>query len=314
MDLRETLASGAVVMTGGSIVERLRRDPDVVLHPDLLNAAFVQDPARRPMLAAVYREYLDISARHELPTIVCTPTWRANEERCRRAGTKCDALNRDAAAFLREIRDGYSPYADRIFVGGLMGCRGDAYDPSESLGPDQAAAFHSVQARALAAGGVDFLVAVTLPAAPEALGMAAALSDTGLPYFLSFMIRPSGRLLDGTALHDAIRVIDEAATPRPLAYWVNCVHPTVLHTALDTESRLPNWPVGRLIGLQANTSTLSPEELDGCDVLQTEAPEAFVEAMLAVARAHDLRILGGCCGTAPEHIDLLAARLAAPQN
>jgi len=63
----------------------------------------------------------------------------------------------------------------------------------------------------------------------------------------------------------------------------------------------------RLIGLQANTSKRSPEELDGLEQLEGETPEAFAEQMLEVHRQHGTRILGGCCGTDDRHIRCLAA-------
>ncbi len=310
MQIADVLARGAVILTGGSVIERLRRDPTVELDPEVLNAAFVLEPRNRERLATCYRQYLDIGAAYDLPMICATPTWRANPERCDRGGYGCEELNAAAAEFLLQIRSEYGTYASKVFVGGLMGCRGDAYDGSSALGPEQAAEFHALQAQALARAGVDFLLAVTLPAAPEALGIAETLGRCGLPYFLSFIIRPAGALLDGTRLSDMVSVIDAAAQPNPLGFWVNCVHPTVFSAAMRTETpsapRLPE----RVLGLQANTSALPPEELDACAVLQTEEPAPFVTAMMEAHRAFGTRILGGCCGTGPEHIEALAQQFS----
>ena len=63
--------------------------------------------------------------------------------------------------------------------------------------------------------------------------MAQAMSDSGLPYIISFMIRDNGRLLDGTTIHDAIGTIDAGVDVRPECYMTNCVHPTVLYQALS---------------------------------------------------------------------------------
>lgn len=293
------------------MIERLRRDPTIELDPHVLNAAFVLDPTQRERLARCYRDYLRIGETYNLPMICCTPTWRANAERSSRAGYSCGELNARAVSFLRAIRDEYGEYSKKVFVGGLMGCRGDAYSGIEGMGPADAEAFHGDQARALAAAGVDFLVAVTMPSAPESIGMAAALSACGLPYFLSFIVRPSGKLLDTTLLHDIVAVIDNAAKPRPLGYWINCVHPTVFSAALGSAIAAAPWLPQRVYGLQANTSALSPEELDESPQLHSQAPEAFVAAMMQAQSAFGTKILGGCCGTSPAHIERLAAAVAA---
>ena len=79
-----------------------------------------------------------------------------------------------------------------IVICGLMSCRGDAYKPAERLSEDGAFRFHSWQAEKLAEAGVDFLLAATLPALSEAIGLAAAQAATGKPYIISFVLRPQG--------------------------------------------------------------------------------------------------------------------------
>jgi homocysteine S-methyltransferase len=191
----------------------------------------------------------------------------------------------------------------------VLACRGDAYDPAESLSTDEAATFHEEQARALASAGADLLLAATLPAAAEAQGLAIAMSGLGVPYVLSFVLRRSGTLLDGTPLHNAIAMIDEAVEPPPLCYWANCVHATVFTDALQQERASAASVTERLIGLQANTSALPPEALDGSSTLQTEDPSSFASSMLHVHEVLGTRVLGGCCGTAPVHIRHLAEQI-----
>lgn len=311
MSLQSQLEGVRPILTGGAVIERLRRDPDVELDPYLVNSGLALDEGGRARLRPIYREYLDIGARHELPMIACAPTWRASAERCARAGYSHRQVNGTAVDLLLGIRDEYDAYADDVFLGGLMSCRGDAYAPRDALGPDQAAEHHAPQAAALTDAGVDFIVATTLPAAPEALGLAAAVSATGTPYFLSFIIRPTGTLLDGTHLQDAVQVIDAATDPEPLGYWVNCVHPSVFDAAMTAETPAAPDLGDRLLGLQANTSPLSPEELDGAEDLQTEDPETFARALMAVRARFGTRILGGCCGTGRDHIAWLAQLVAA---
>ena len=193
-----------------------------------------------------------------------------------------------------------------MLVGGLLGPAGDAYDPSAALAHGEARAYHAAQAEALASAGVDLLLCATVPALSEALGLADAMGSTGQPYLVSFVVRPTGRLLDGTSLDEAVAEIDEAVDPAPTAYLLNCVHPRVADAALAASPRA----VRRFVGLLANTSARDPDELDGLEELETAEPEPFARELVDVGARRGLHLLGGCCGTGDEHIAALARLLA----
>jgi homocysteine S-methyltransferase len=312
MTFAHALVTEPAILVEGAVIERLRRTSVRPLDPHILHAGWVEDPAGREALATIYREYLDIAERHRLPMLLLSPTWRASQARLTAAGysgAAGRALNETAVRFLQAIREGYTARGVRAFLGGLLGPRGDAYDPRDAMPADEAAIHHRWQAEALAAAGVDVLVAATLPALPEAIGIACALSATRVPYLLSFVLRPGGTLLDGTLLHEAIARIDDAASPPPLGYLVNCVHPRVFVEACTRELAHAPGLRDRLLGLQANTSDLSPEALDGRDTLVDEDPEAFAEAMLRARVQLGIKLLGGCCGTDGRHIESIARRL-----
>ena len=309
MGFSEAVQGQPIILTEGALIERLRRDPAVSLDPHVLHAGLVYEERGREALRGLYRQYLDIGLAADLPMIVCAPTWRANPVRLRQAGLADRNVNRDGARFVAAIRDEYGAYARRVFLGGLLGCMGDAYKPEEGLSADEAARFHGAQAKALAMAGVDFLFAATLPNADEALGMAHAMAACRIPYVVSFVLQRDGRLLDGIPLHQAVATIDEAASPRPLFYMANCVHPRVFETALASEVSRAYRLHERVIGLQANTSTRSPEALEGlADLDAGEAPEVLADAMLRLYRRFRTKILGGCCGTDQRHIAWIARR------
>jgi len=309
MRFQETVAQAAVVLTEGAVIERLRRDPAVALDPHLLHAGLVYDPAAGERLGAIYRQYLEIGRAAGLPMLLGTPTWRANPERAAAAGRAMAEVNQEGVWFLRAILGEVGLYAERVFVGGLVGCRGDAYQPEEALSAAEAARFHTPQAEALAAGGVDFLMGATLPAYSEALGLARALGDTGLPYVLSFVLRPDGTLLDGTPLATAIAEIDDALLPPPAFYMANCVHPRTFAAAMRAAMGLAGDVRYRCIGLQGNSSELPPELLEGLPELDGMDPERYAEALVEIRREFGTRVLGGCCGTDERHLAALARRL-----
>ena len=307
----DALASSSVILGEGAVIERLRRMPGITLDEHVVNSALIYDERGRAALETICRQYLEIGRRYDLPLLLSTPTWRAGRERIAAAGLAGRDLNGDNFRFLDALRREYGDYSRNVFICGLLSCRGDAYKPEEALSAAESRDFHAWQARALAAAGVDLLLAATLPALSEAIGLARALAATGLPYMVSFVARPEGTLLDGTPLKDAVAAIDSLASPPPLAYLVNCTHASIFRRAVAHKENSSPLVRQRVIGLLANTAPLSPEELDNCAGLVEEAPEQFGADVAALHTEPGLRILGGCCGTDDRHIDSLAWHLAA---
>ncbi len=341
MSVTELLLGGAPLLAEGSVYERLRRHPDVPFDPHVGTAALVLDDRFRAVLADVHRGYLrialDTSAAggsngngdaegggngHRtspsdsvspgrpgvgLPMLLQTDTWRATAARIEASSWRGADLNLANAELVLGVAHEGRDAGGTVLVGGLLGPAGDAYDPSTALGHGEARAYHAPQAEALAAAGVDLLLCATVPALSEALGLADAMGSTGQPYLVSFVVRPTGRLLDGTPLDQAVAEIDEAVDPAPTAYVLNCVHPRVADAALAASPRA----AGRFVGLLANTSARDPDELDGLQELETAEPEPFARELVEVGARRGLHLLGGCCGTGDEHVAALA-RLLAP--
>ena len=306
MKFEDAVANAPVILTEGAVIERLRRDPTVELDPQIANAGLIYDQAGKQAMTRLYRQYIDIASKYRLPMIISAPTWRASSERIEKSAYRGrKTMVKDCADFINRIRQDVSQDADCVYISGLIACRGDSYDPREALTAEKAEAYHRPQAQELADAGVDFILAATLPAVSEALGIAAAVSQFRIPYGLSFVIRSDGRVLDSTPLQTAIEKIDAAVTPAPLFYQINCVHPTIFNKAIKHS----NPDFDRLMGLQANTSEKSPEELDGLEYLDTSEPTEFAESMLELQAQYGLKILGGCCGTDERHIEEIAKRL-----
>lgn len=310
MSLTDDLLSSPIVLTEGAVLERIRRDGRVPLHPILEHAGFVKDPSGRSCLEIIYREYIDIGQKYNLPMLVGTPTWRANRDRTSAAGVSCQQLNMECARFLINIRETYGVYGSRILISGLTGCKGDSYGADESLSREQARTFHAEQVEALAASGVDLLFAATLPAVDEAEGIAMAMEATGLPYVISFVTGGDGSVLDGTPLQDAILAIDGCVGRKPIGFMVNCVHPSPFRKTFQKTMIHSPGAASRVFGLQANTSPRSPSELDGLPYLETEDPSVLADSMIRLHEDFGLKVLGGCCGTDGRHITQLALRMA----
>lgn len=311
MTFEDAIREYPVILTDGSILERLRREEGVELDPAILHAGIIYDEHGRNVAARFHRRYIDIGLRFDLPFVSLASTWRASPERIEKSVFKDKKdINGDSVRFLDSIRREYSDYAKKVYVGATMACGGDCYRPEEAISREEAMRLHQPQAEALAEAGVDVILACTLPAVSEASGMAAAVSGTGRAYGISFVARPDGRVLDGTSLHDAIERIDSETDPKPLFYGVNCTHPSALRQALEREFNQTPLVRERLMLFQANTSAKSPEELDNLEHLDAMDPGEYGEAMAALHSRFGLKILGGCCGSDNRHIEEIAKKIS----
>jgi homocysteine S-methyltransferase len=307
MDFRHFLASGAGAITDGAVLERLRRDPDLILDPHILHGGFVYDAAGRIRLAEIHRDYMTVARAAGLPILAFTDTWRCSRHAIDASRFRGHRVNEDNARFLIALRDSFGE-GSPIFVGGLLGPSGDAYKPDEGLDRRAARAFHLPQVDALAAAGVDFLFLATAPNVEEALGV--AMAEMSLPSIISFVIRRTGVVLDRTPLGEAMRRIDAETSRPPAGFAINCVHAFALESALEAMTAFYPEAARRILAFQANTSDNDVEELDGSAELLTEPAPAFAENVGRVRRRFGLRVVGGCCGTDSGHIEALARKLS----
>ncbi len=309
MNLIEMLRVGQRFLVEGSMYDRLLRSAGDLFDAQLAHLGLLYSPKGKDALRAVYEEYIFQANKTNLPMAVFTPTWRANQSRVAESTLKDCDVNRDSAKFVCDLRSANS-HSARIFVGGLIGCKNDCYDAASALDTDEADVFHSPQIEVLADSPIDFLFASTLPAYSEALGIARAMGRTGKPYVLSFVADKTGCILDGISLADAITKLDRELPQKPLGYFVNCTHPQVLLEGLSSRGDGDSLK-GRLIGFQGNTSRRDPREFDALTELESESPAQYAAASLALQRRLGVSMLGGCCGTGPDHIYAIGEMLRA---
>lgn len=302
------VAAEPIVMLDGAMTERLKRDFHLPFDPQIAMAGSIYSIPGRRALDTLWSEHIRIAADSGFPLLMLPPTRRVNRERLA-ASRYSEDIFPEFFRFMKEIRARSG--AENIFTGGLMGCRGDAYKADAVLSAADARIYHSWAAERLAKAGADFLYAGIMPAVEEAVGMAQCMGDTGIPYIISFMLRKNGRLIDGTTIHDAIARIDAEVHPAPMCYVTNCVHPTVLHEALSQSFNQTDLVRERFLGIQCNTSPLSPEELDGAKELHTSPPDQLADEVMRLYRDFHLRLFGGCCGTNFSHLSAIANRLRA---
>ena len=304
MAINDILAQNDLVLAEGAVIEALRRTHRIELHPRLENALLVYDAAGKQALSHIYNEYISVAHKAGVPIMICAPTWRANKERLAEAHEIRD-VNKDAVAFMKRIRSGWKGSQENILVGAVTGCKHDAYKPEGGLTFEEAYAFHSWQIEKLAEAGVDFLIAQTVPSTQEARGIAQAMSKTGIPYLIGFVINPEGRILDGSKLEHAFAEIDRRCDPPPVGFVICCSFPSFLHP-----DRQPDSVISRLVGYLANASSRSQSDLDGCAYLEVDDISDWGNRMLDLNRQYGVQVLGGCCGTDARHLQYIVDNIS----
>ena len=258
-------------------------------------------------LRSYFRAHAAIAVQADVGFVLEAPTWRANPDWGALLGfdgRALDEINRLAVDLLLDVRAEFSDPGHPYPISGCVGPRGDAYRPDQLMTVDAAATYHRPQIETLADTEADLITALTLTYPAEAIGIAQAARDAGMPVVLSFTVETDGRLPDGTSLADAIRSVDAAAEAYPAYYVINCAHPSHFATVLDPDAA---WMM-RIRGIRANASRRSHAELDNATELDSGDPVALGRDYADLrSRFPDLTVLGGCCGTDLRHIREIAS-------
>ncbi|MBN9511526.1 MAG: homocysteine S-methyltransferase family protein [Alphaproteobacteria bacterium] len=257
----------------------------------------------REQMARYFAPYLRIAGERGAGFILDTPTWRANPDWGSKLGYDAEglaAVNRDAVAFAAALRDeAPAGAAAPIVINGVLGPRGDGYRADARMSAVEAERYHAAQIETFADTEADMVSALTMTYVEEAIGIARAARQAGLPAVISFTVETDGRLPAGTALPDAIAAVDAATGGAPAYYMINCAHPT--HFA-DTLGPGGAWQA-RLRGLRANASTRSHAELDAATELDAGDPAALGQQYRVLrGTLPGITVLGGCCGTDHRHV------------
>ncbi|MGL5676948.1 MAG: homocysteine S-methyltransferase family protein, partial [Cellulosilyticaceae bacterium] len=115
-----------VILTEGAIVERIKRQYDVEVDEYIATASLIYDEVGRGALEGIYKQYIDIAVEKDLPIMIMTSTRRADKERIKQSQYREKDVIGDNVNFLKHMRADYPTYRDKIYIGGILGCKGDA--------------------------------------------------------------------------------------------------------------------------------------------------------------------------------------------
>jgi 5-methyltetrahydrofolate--homocysteine methyltransferase len=252
--------------------------------PELWN---IEEPGK---VRDQYRGFIEAGS-----DIILTNSFGGTRNRLKLHGAaeRVSELNTAAARLAREV---VSESGREIVVAGSMGPTGDMYMPLGELTMAQGTAAYAEQAKALAEGGVDVLWIETVFSFEELTAAVTGARATGLPVVCTMSFDTAGRTMMGIT---PAQFVEEShrLTPNPMAFGGNCgIGPSELLTTLIGLREA----AGADAVLVAKSNCGVPEFIDG-EIAYQGDPELMADyARLCLDVG--VRIIGGCCGTTPEHI------------
>ena len=248
------------------------------------------------LVAAVHEEYVRAGA-----DIIETNTFGANRIKLGSFGIadKLHAINVEGARIARRAA------SDRAYVAGSIGPLGIRIEPWGKTGVDEAQACFKEQAAALIEGGVDLFVLETFRDVNEmGAAIAAVRSVSDVPIVAQMTTEEDGNTLDGTPPE---KFVPELERRGATIIGVNCsVGPAPM---LETIERMA---ATTRLRLSAQPNAGKPRDVEGRNIYLS-SPE-YIASYARRFVLHNVRIVGGCCGTTPEHIRQIKAAVRAART
>ncbi|MDQ2690660.1 MAG: methionine synthase [Chloroflexota bacterium] len=258
----------------------------------------------------VHRSFLEVGV-----DVLETNTFRSNRITMQEYGLqdRVIEINETAASLARKLADEYADKTGQArFVAGSIGPSGklpSADDPELSnVSFDELAEVFREQAVGLIRGGVDVLLIETsqdiLEVKAAITGIHEAFEETGvyLPIQAQVTLDTTGRMLLGTDVNAALAILEGMGIG---VIGLNCsTGPEHMREPIRILGENATLPVSCIpnAGLPLN--------VDGQAVYPLE-PEPFANDLYEFVTKHHISVVGGCCGTTPEHLKLLVDKLNA---
>ena len=255
--------------------------------PELWNTEF---PDR---IAAHYRSFVEAGS-----DIILSNTFGGNSRRLvlHQAENRVRELNMAAVEVLKQE---IAKANREIVMAGSMGPTGDILEPNGPLSKADAADIFEEQAQALADAGADVLWLETLSSKEEVEAAVEGAGRVGLPVVNTLSIDTNGRTMMGLTAADIINLQPEL-NPHPVACGTNCGvgASEVVAAVLNFHNAVSEGADKPLIVAKANCGI--PEYVDG-KIVYNGTPELMAR-YAEMAMDAGAKIIGGCCGTSPEHV------------
>jgi 5-methyltetrahydrofolate--homocysteine methyltransferase len=253
--------------------------------PELWNADY---PDR---VASHYQAFIDAGS-----DLILTNSFGGTRYRLKlhNAQDRVTELNVAAAAILRDV---VANCEREIIVAGSIGPTGEILAPLGSLEHEDAVDAFAEQAMALEQGGADVIWIETMSSQEEVELAVRGGQQTSLPIVFTMSFDTNGRTMMGVGAADMMSLHHRLGVH---ACGTNCGigAAEVVAAILNMQASKPEAAEAPVLVAKANCGI--PEFIDG-EIHYNGTPEIMARYAV-MARDAGARIVGGCCGTTPEHV------------
>ena len=252
--------------------------------------------SRPELISSIHEEYVRAGAR-----VIETNTYGANRFKLKSHNLldKMEEINRKGVELARKVA------GEEVYVAGSMGPSGQEIEPWGDTTLQEVFEGYAEQGRILDRAGVDLFILETFQDIREMEQAIRALkSVSGLPVVAMMTVGEDGKTRYGVDLEDVTGVL---AGSQASVIGLNCtVGPKPMLDFAEQMARLTDKP----LCLMPNAGR--PQYTDG-RMIYMSTPEYFsVYTKRFIEKG--VRVMGGCCGTTPEHIEKMANALAMKQT
>ncbi|MGI5921491.1 MAG: homocysteine S-methyltransferase family protein [Syntrophomonadaceae bacterium] len=241
------------------------------------------------ILRAIHSQYVDAGS-----DIIQTNTFGANRFKLDEFGLtdKVSEINCEAVSIAKQSA------GEKALVAGSMGPTGKILKPVGDVSFDDLYLAFSEQAAAFAKAGADLISIETMTDIGEMrAALIAVRQTTRLPVIAHLTFEPGGRTMMGTDPLTALIILEGFD---PLAIGANCSGGArELLPVIETMGKFTD----RFLSVEPNAGL---PRLIGSETIFPDSPEEMAEYALRLRDA-GANIIGGCCGTTPQHIHAIAS-------
>ena len=281
-DFKEFIKKGPIILDGATGTNLMAQGMPIGVCPELW---ILEHPK---VMKKLQQDYVAAGSQ-----IVYAPTFTGNRIKLAEYGLKdrLEEINTSLVRLSKEAVDG------KALVAGDMTMTGQQLFPLGDLQFEELVEVYEEQARVLDAAGVDLFVVETMMSLQECRAALFAIKKVSdLPVMITLTYNEDGRTLFGTPPETAVVVLQSLGVD---AIGINCS--TGPMEMVEPVKKMAEYAT---VPILAKPNAGLPE-LDGKKTVYRMSPEEFAAAGVALVNA-GAAIVGGCCGTTPEHIKALS--------
>ena len=286
----ERLARGELIILDGAIGTEIRRRSGDTGRSDLAITRMLESP---DLIRGIHADYIAAGA-----DVITANTYGCNRHALSRDGlvaVMSQPLTRMAVELAIDARN--ASQVDGVLLAGSLGPLASDYDPDDVPSYETCLSAYREQAQVMAEAGVDMALAETAAQSRSARAGVVAATEVGLPVWASLLASPDGTVASGESWSETVETLVSAGAS---ALLINCTMPDAITVSMRNLGGQHQIPVGAY-GQGALPSG------DGWRFEPSMTPDEYAK------HAQDwvdlgARIVGGCCATTPDHIQLLKER------